>query len=260
MNVKRWPAYLIIASVLLASALTTGCSDKIITTPEDFKDFSRVDIQNFFDAQITKGSYSIAITSSEALRDYISVSKQGDTLTIRLSPNHPFTDFIHMRKLLKVSISMPAVNGISLSGASKCVVRGFESADSLSLDVSGASNLNVDALKTGPADISVSGSSKLDGTLTSTNTKFEIEGASRVVLAGTASTVDIVSSGASVLDLEKFVHKSATVTLSGSSQATIDARESLDFSLSGASRLYFLSNPKTGRVDVTGAATVQHKP
>jgi hypothetical protein len=252
---------LVVIAALTSSALFgSGCSDNIVTTPADFKDFSRLDIQNFFDAEITKGSYSVAITSSEALRDYIEVSKQGDTLVIKLSPKHPFTNFVQMRKLLKVRVAMPGISGISLSGASHGVVRGFESTDTLDAAVSGASLLTLDNLKTGAASLDVSGSSKLKGTLTATDVKFRAEGASRIDLDGSADTINLSSSGASVLNLERFVHKVASIELSGSSQATIDTRETLDFSLSGASRLYFLSNPKTGRVEVAGASTVQHKP
>jgi hypothetical protein len=249
-----------VAALMILPLFVTGCSDKVVTTPADFKDFSRVDIQNFFDAEITKGSYSIAVTSSEALRDYIEVSKQNDTLVIKLSPKHPFTNFVQMRKMLKVKVAMPAISGVSLSGASHAAVRGFESADTLDAAVSGASVLTLDKIKTGAANLGVSGSSQLKGTLTATDVRFEAEGASRIDIEGAANTLKLTSSGASVLNLERFVHKVANITLSGSSQATIDARETLDFSLSGASRLYFLSNPRTGRVEVAGASTVQHKP
>jgi hypothetical protein len=88
---------------------------------------------------------------------------------------------------------------------------------------------------------------------------IDVSGASHVVLSGTGKDVKMTGTGASRLDLESFVHKTATVTLSGATQATVDTREHLDFSLSGASRLFFLSNPKMGTMEVLGASTVKHK-
>ena len=69
----------------------------------------------------------------------------------------------------------------------------------------------------------------------------------------------LVGAGASKVDLEQFVNQTATVTLSGATQATVDTRQHLDFSVSGASQFYFLSNPVTGKMEVLGAATVKHK-
>ena len=149
MTVTKWLVAVVLCCFTTLPLTATGCSDKPATISEDFKDFARVDIQNFFDAQITKGSYAITITTTDALRDYIYVEKQGDLLIVRLSPNHPFTDFVHMRKMLKAHISMPDVRGVSLSGASRGVLRGFESSQSLDLNVSGASTLTLDNSKAG---------------------------------------------------------------------------------------------------------------
>ena len=247
---------LLAAIVLLAPA----CSNGVITTEEDFKDFTSLDIQNAFDVQVIKSdTYAVTITSSEALVDYLSVTKQGNTLTIRMSPNHPFTDFALMRKVLKARITMPALDGIDLSGASKANVTGFESTNPLRLNISGASELRLGGVETGDGDFEVSGASDLKGKLTAADVKFNVSGASHVELDGTAENVQLTGSGASKLSLEQFVHQTATVTLSGASQATVDTRKRLDFSLSGASQFYFLSNPVTGKMEVLGASTVKHK-
>lgn len=237
-----------------------ACSDRAVNSEEDFKGFSRLDIQNAFDVQITQSdTYAVSITSSEALVDYLSVAQQGETLTIMISPNHPFTDFALMRKILKAKITMPSIRSIALSGASKANVKGFESSDPFDLDISGASRVNLNRIKTGDCTFVVSGASNLDGEVTATNVKFNVSGASSVDLEGTAEDVQLNGSGASKFSLDQFVHQTATVTLSGASQATVDTRKRLDFSLSGASQFYFLSNPVTGKTEVLGASTVKHR-
>jgi hypothetical protein len=260
MAMKKWRWF--VALVLLGAIVlpASACAGGSLTTPEDFKDFTRLDVQNAFDVEVVQsGTFSVAITSSSALLDYLSVTQTGDTLTIKLSPNHPFTDFVLMRKTLKARIAMPVLRGIALSGASKATVTGFESTNAMDLNLTGASTLNLSGIETGDVNIDVSGACGLNGKLTAANVKLSVSGASHVDLSGSGKDMKLIGSGASRVNLETFVHKTATVTLSGATEATVDTREHLDFSLSGASRLFFLSNPKMGTMEVMGASTVKHK-
>lgn len=260
MNIKRLAAAAVLAAVLTMPVAASGCSDGPVVTQEDFKDFTRLDIQDAFQADVVQsGTFSCVITSSKALIDYLSVTQQGDTLSVKLVPNHPFTDFVLMRKTLKARITLPVLRGLTLSDASRATVRGFESTNGIDLNISGASTAELDGIETGDASVDVSGASHLSGKLTAGNVKFAVSGASRVELDGTAKDVQLDASGASKLDLERFVNETATVTLSGATQATIDTRKQLDFSLSGASRLFFLSNPHVDKQEVLGASTVKHQ-
>jgi hypothetical protein len=260
---KKWrvcAALLITFSLISMSLIGSGCSNSSVTNPYDFTGFTRLDIQNAFDVQIIQsGTFGVTITSSKALLDYLSVTQEGETLTIRLHPNHPFTDFVLMKKVLKAKITMPVLRGVALSGACKCIVTGYESTDTLDLDISGASNLKLNGIETGNANLVVSGDSGITGKLTSANVKLDVSGASQVDIDGTGKDVQLMASGASKVNLENFINQTANIILSGSSQTTIDTRERLDFSLSGASSLFFLSNPVTGKTEVLGASTVKHK-
>jgi hypothetical protein len=259
-NMKKWRLLVAIVIVLAMPLTASACSGGSQTTPQDVKDFTRLDVQNAFDVEVRQSdTFSVEITASEALLDYISVNKTGETLTLKLSPNHPFTDFVLMRKVLKARITMPVLRGVALSGASKATVSGFKSTNVVDLTLAGASTLQLAGVESGEANIDVSGACGLDGKLTTGNVKLDVSGASHVELSGTGKDVKLTGTGASRINLEAFVHRTATITLSGASQATVDAREHLDFSLSGASRLFFLSNPKTGNTEVTGASTVKHK-
>jgi len=258
---KKWCFLAAFAAFLMVTPVMAGCSTgQTVDLPQNYSGFTRLDIQNAFDVQVVQsGSFGVTVTCSKSLVDFLSVANDGDTLTLKLHPNQPFTDFALMRKVLKAKISMPALSGITLSGASGCVVSGFESKDPLDLDISGASTLQLNGITIGAADFAVSGASRLSGKVTAADAKFDISGASQVKLAGTAGDVQLVGAGACKIDLEQFVNQTATVTLSGSTQATVDTRQHLDFSLTGASQFFFLSNPVTGKMEVLGAATVKHK-
>lgn len=60
---------------------------------------------------------------------------------------------------------MTYLRGSELPGASKGDVSGFSSADSLQLEASGASTLNIDDIKAGNTKFKISGASKVSGAL-----------------------------------------------------------------------------------------------
>ena len=154
---------------------------------------------------------------------------------------------------------MPAIRGLLLSGASHGRLAGFESAGDLDVSITGASSLNMDTVEAGNVASEIAGASRLTGKFIARDMRIEVSGASVVTLVGSADNVTAISSGASRLNLEDFAHKTASFTMSGASEATVDVHDRLDCTLSGASRLFFLNNPKMGQIDVTGASTIKHK-
>jgi len=137
-------------------------------------------------------------------------------------------------------------------------MKGYKSSNTLNLDVSGASTMTLDNIKTGNADFIVSGASKFKGMVTAADLKLEVSGACKVELDGEGEDLQLAASGASMVNMQQFVSQTATVRLSGAGQAIVDARKRIGGSLNGASCLYFLNNPKV-EVEVLGASTVKHK-
>jgi len=255
---------IILTAVLTVAALLSGCTvtgpGGTVTEEKDFTDFTCVDVEGTFEVEIIQSdSFSTTISADESFFDYIAVSKEGKTLRISLNPRHTFTDFTLQAKTLKAKVTMPALYGLHLSGASKGTVTGFKSSEDFSLDVSGASSLDIDDIEVDDVEFEISGASKVSGNMTADDTEFEVSGASNVELGGSASNVILKASGASKVDLADFPLDNADARLSGASEATLNVSGRLDFALSGASRLYFLGNPTMGKVSVTGASTIKHK-
>lgn len=257
---KKWHLLAALVTIALLSVTLPGCAGRPVTHTEDFTGFDRLDVQNAFDVQITQSaSFNITITASDNLLDYLSVTQNGATLSLKLTPNHPFTDFTLMRKTLKARITMPVIRGLSLSGASHGTMAGFESDNDLQLDVSGASRLTLNSVEAANVELAIEGASEVKGKLVAADVRLTMSGASQIELIGTANDVRTTASGASEIDLDEFVHKTARIDLSGATEATIDARDRIDGRLEGASRLFFLDNPVTGDIQVTGASTIKHK-
>ncbi|MFC2051209.1 head GIN domain-containing protein [Chloroflexota bacterium] len=253
-----------LVTVLTAGTMFTGCGTaglgNIVTEEKEFADFADVSVEGTFEVKIDQSdSFSTTISADSNLFDYIMVAKEGKTLRIYLNPRHTFTDFTLPVRTLKAVITMPALHGLNLSGASKGTVTGFKSTHDLSIDVSGASSVNIKDMEAGDAVFEVSGASKISGTMNSKDAEFEVSGASTVELKGSADNAILNISGASKANLVDFPLDDANVNLSGASEATVHAKGRLDAILTAASRLYFLGNPVMGNIHVSGASTLKHK-
>jgi hypothetical protein len=254
----------LLMAILITAALFSGCtimgSGDITTARMEVADFTSVDVEDTFEVEITQSdSFSVVISADKDTYDYVRVSREGETLKIYLKPRNFFADFTVKSKTLKATITMPALYGLSLSGASKGTVSGFKSSGNFNLVVSGASSLDMSDIEVSGAEFEVSGASKATGGMTANSTVFEVSGASRVELEGTANNIVLNVSGASNADLTYFPVNQADVTLSGASKATIDVKDKLDCVVNAASALYFLGNPEIGNINVSGASTVKHK-
>jgi len=247
---------------LLAAAMAVpGCSGgSTVTRKLEFANYTRIDVENAFVVEVIQGSsFAASVTVSKDLVDYLAVAQVGDLLSIKLVPHHPFTDFTLKRLTARAKVTLPALSEVTLSGSSRATISGFKSANKFGLLVSGASSVDLDKIETGTARFDISGASKVTGDLKATQAEFVVSGASRLEITGSADTVRFDASGASNLNLSYFTVQSADATVTGASQAIIDARVKLDLTLSGASRLTFRSNPTMGRLDVSGASTLKHQ-
>ena len=202
----------------------------------DFTGFSSVEVSSAFQVTITQStSYSVKISSSERVFDRIEVTQEGQTLKIDVKPGVFFGVFNN-----KAEITMPSLENLALSGASRGTADGFSSSNQFTAQVSGASTLELKNFNTG--DIN-----------------FEVTGASHLTGQGTASNLTSTVSGASNLDLTNLTVNDANIDLSGASHATINLTGRLDVQASGASNLQYIGEPTLGTINTSGGSNVNKK-
>ena len=223
---KGWPAGLI-------------GSGNLETESYAFSDFTELEIGSAFEFEVIQSSsYSINITADDNVMDYVQVSKDGQTLKIRLRTGLGI--FLGpVSATLRASVSMPQLRGLTASGASHGTVSGFSSAEDF--------------------DITVSGASRVTGDITAGDVEFGISGASTIELQGSGSDIDANVSGASHFNLEAFTVDNADVNLSGASSGTVNLSGKLDANLSGASTLLYIGEPTMGDINTSGASTISRK-
>ncbi len=210
-------------------------SGVLVTQEMNLTGFTRLVISHAFEADVTQSdTYSVVITVDDNLVDHLDVSKRGDTLYVGIDDLSLVGD-----ATLRATISMPTLDAVEASGASRVTTEGFRS--------------------TAPFDLDVSGASSFRAEMYCGNLKVRVSGASNVTLDGSGGNGDIGVSGASRARLEGFALQDVDVEASGASSATVNVAGSLDAEASGASTILYVGNPRLGRIVESGASSVRPK-
>ena len=229
---------------LLAIFLLIGCaqvtitgSGNVVAQEEAITDFDKVDISQSFNVDITQGeNFSVVVRVDDNLVKRLNVVKQGSTLKIGLDPNQSYTI---RNATMEAEVTMPELVGLDVSGNSNARLSGFESTNSLVVDLSG--------------------NSELHGDIQAGDTRFDVSGNSSITLSGSAGDISVDASGSSVVDLADFPATDGTVNASGASTVTVNLSGRLDADASGSSDVYYLGDPELGRTDTSGSSSIQPK-
>jgi hypothetical protein len=229
-----------VASIACCSCSTLGI-ERIVgsgtpaTREVDVRDFRAVALSGALQGEITRAdSFRVSLTADDNILEHIKVHQDGPTLIVRLGdPDQRLS--VSPKTPMKVQIAMPALQGLTLSGASSGAVRGFKGGSGFKADLSGASTLQ--------------------GDISADTMTIAASGASTATLRGAAKEASLSASGASQLRLGELAVAHADVDVSGASAATVHVHEHLDYTLSGASHLNYEGNPTLGRTSSSGASS-----
>lgn len=250
-----------LVAVLVVAVSLVGCyglvlgSGNLDTEEKYFGDFTRVEVSNAFEVEIIQsGEFNVSITTDDNLLKYIRVSKSGETLKIGVKTgSYNFTT-------LEASVSMPDLYGLDLSGATRGTVRGFSSSHDFSVELSGASSLDMRDMSAGDVEFDISGVSSLDmRDMSAGDARFDVSGASSIRSEGSANDIFIDASGASDVKFADFLVNNVDINLSGAGSGTVNLDGKLDAALSGASELRYVGEPTMGDIDISDASTVSKK-
>ncbi len=248
--------YFLSIIAMLGIALCANAEN--VTKSYKVSGFQSISASHAFNIEVAKGSnYAVKLDIPEAYVDYLIVEKRGATLVIGLKNTLP-KRIQNLKESCKAFITMPELNGIYLSGASKInVIDPFSiSMGKMEVELSGASsilNLNVEAPE---IEIEVSGASRGDMLAKAGKIEADVSGASKLTLTGNAGELDAEVSGASGVNAKNLEADTVEVDCSGASKAVVYAEKLLKVDLSGASRCEYYG-PEELRLkvdDISGAS------
>jgi predicted small secreted protein len=237
--------YSVVLIVLVLGVLLAACnvqggtvmgSGNIVDHKVEATGFDRVEAGGAFQVTINQSeSYSVLIRIDDNLVRCLDTYVSGGTLSIGFKSEC----WISHATKMEAEITMPALTGVELSGASHGRITGFDSSKDLKIEVSGASSLQ--------------------GDISAGNVTVNASGASSVTLTGAGGNLTAEVSGASRADLEDFPVRDASVEVSGASSATVYPSGRINVEASGASHVYYLGEPTLGTVNTSGGSSIGRK-
>lgn len=208
-------------------------SGVLVTRPlEIASTVRRVELADGFETKIRLGAATASgrVTIDDNLLDNLEVATDDEMLHVELNGRV-------RRATLKLEIALPALTTLEVSGASSVEVQGTLS-DRAEIVVAGASRVGVQAVDLKRLDLDVSGASRLEA-------------------GGVAREIRADASGASELDLARVEAEEVVLTASGASTVDVAVSELLDVEASGASTVRYRGDSARVLVDASGASTVE---
>ncbi len=198
--------------------------------------FDRLEVNNAFKVELVQsGKEFVNIETDENIMPYVSVKVEHGKLIIELKKG---TNIKHFNKL-SARVGFNQLTAIELSGASELVAKGSFSLQKLHIDVSGASEIDID--------------------LTADEVYVESSGASNIRLSGSTDFLEMDLSGASTFRGYELRTKECKVDASGASSVKVFATDSLDAEATGTSSIKYKGNPAKTKTDATQASSIIKK-
>ena len=239
------------------NALEIKASGTNMTEELPLTGFDRVDAANAFDVTLTQGdTFSVTLRVDENVHEYLDVHVDSDTLLLKLKDRNGGYS-LQGSVTLEATIVMPHLRAVTLSGASKGTVSGFEAESLLNVQLSGASSLTGEFAST-TTDIQLSGASRMAGELGAESVTIGASGDSHIEVHGSAQTLTLDLSGASEALLYTFtISGDGDVNVSGASRVEVTVNGVLNVTASGASRVRYQGDATMGKQDISGGSSVE---
>lgn len=181
----------------------------------DVANFRKINIAGAFLVKIQKGdTFKVVADGREKEVDELEVTVEDGQLRVQNQRNRKL---FGNNQRVGLTITMPTVETIDLSGATLSRVTGFKNINDLKVGIAGASKTLIDI------DIQ-----RLD---------LNVSGASKVELRGSANTLDADLAGACTLEAEQMRVQNADVSASGVSKANLGNIPNLRSNTSGVSKI-----------------------
>lgn len=230
--------------ILLAFILSTivfadfSSGQSVVTETRDVKGFTKVNFGVSGNLYINLGpEFKVVIEGDKSILDDILTEVSGGRLVIKKENWR-----MNFNEKVTVTITMPELYGLGVSGSGKAEIR--------------------DAVKVSDLSLSVSGSGKLYTTdLMLSNLNCSISGSGDIVIGGNGKTgtADISISGSGNYTGEQLKIGTADVSISGSGNCTCNVTESLKGSISGSGNLTYLGNAPKVDTRVSGSGHVRSR-
>lgn len=205
----------------------------ITTKTLSTSDYDEVKLVGSMDVELVSGSEgSIQVTTDDNLHEYVKVSTEGSSLIIKTKKNY----YLKTKKGIKVTVPFRDLSAVTMVG----------SGDVNGKDVIKENNLEVKL--TGSGDINL----KLDtGTVAAT-----VTGSGDVRLSGKTNALEVKVTGSGDFNGNDLEAQDTEVTVSGSGDAKVVARNSIKARVNGSGDISYKGNPERRDTKTSGSGDI----
>lgn len=194
--------------VLLLSVFAAGChhgmysgvkgSGKRELQKREVNAFTAITTEGAFDIEVAcQKNPGLEVEGDDNVLDYVTTDVSNNTLRIKNSKNYSVNEPV------KIKISVPNLEGLSVSGAGKIEIKGMNN-DKFEIDANGAPS---------------------------------------IVVSGTTKMIDISTNGAAKIDTHSLRAARGVVESNGVSRVDLDVKDQLDVTVSGPSSVFYTGDP-----------------
>ncbi len=228
------------ATALLMSSCDTEsirASNEVSIVEYSFSDYNSLQVSDNFDVfvRFSDGEESIEIEANDNLQDKIIVSKEGNTLRIRLENNVS----IRGNATLKAYITTSEISSFRTTGNS------FVELENLLI----SDNLNLEA----------TGNSRFSGNIDTERLTVDITGNSVVDVYGMATNVNARLQGNSLLKDYDLSTEDLILKMSGNSETFLTVSTTIDVEASGDSELNYRGDAEIVRQRLSGNSRIRKR-
>lgn len=195
--------------------------------------FDEVKVDGSLNVFITQDSItSIEVSVESNLKDRLRTDVIDGKLSIHME------GCISRMRETNIYLHTPNLNSVSLNGSG---------------NISTSNRFNTSSFTS-----ELNGSGKLDLNVDTKDANTSLNGSGDIILRGSTITTSMKLSGSGKIDGEKFLSKTANVSVSGSGDVYVAVSDSLSATISGSGKIYYFGNPVVNQ-NVSGSGKVIHK-
>jgi hypothetical protein len=199
------------------------------------KDFDRLKIGSVFKINVRPGeAFEVKVSGDREYVDEVTAEVKGGELEIAFKEGKTR---LRLKNSVTVDITLPYLRGVSFGGTTSSVVHpGFNTSNFVAY-VSGTANAEI--------------------TMESKEMYLDISGAANLKITGKSDQLKVSAEGTSGLDAYSLAVNDATLDVSGTSGAKINASNTIKANASGAASIRYKGNAKMASLNTTRLSTVK---
>jgi Putative auto-transporter adhesin, head GIN domain len=209
----------------------SGAIHKVVRKVEGFTGImSEVNADIF----LTVGACSFEVTGQDNLTAALKTEVKNNVLHIWFDENVK----IDYNKILKIKISAPAFESLSVAGSGSTTLNDKLASESFNLTMSGSGTVRIPKLSVQQFTSTLSGSGKF-------------------ILGGTAETMHLTLSGSGIIETNLVTAGDVNAIISGSGQIFCKPSGDLNATISGSGNIRYRGKPRNVQTAINGSGTVE---